>query len=524
MAAPAVRVPLALGLVLLAALALPDGTHAASFHEFTQLTASDAEPADLFGSSIAVSGDTAVVGARAEDEGGAQAGAVYVYQRDEGGSGNWGEVKKLIASDAQAGDVFGWKVAISGDIVVVGANDAGASLAGAAYVFQRDEGGADNWGEVKKLTAFDADAGDLYGTGVAVSGDIVVVGAAREDAGGQDAGAAYVFQRDQGSPDNWGEVQKLTASDAQAGYLLGDSVAVSGDTAIVGADGEGGTAGAAYVFQRDEGGADNWGEVKKLTAFDADAGDLYGTSVAVSGETAIVGSWLEDTEGANAGAVYVYQRNAGGSDNWGDVKKLTASDAQAIDLFGFGLDIRGDTVIVGALREDAKGENAGAAYVFQRDKGGADNWGELKKLTASDAQTNDNFGYSVAVGGDTAFVGAWLQDAEADAAGAVYMFDLLQPKPTPTPTKQPEPGDTDGDGCSDVRENGPDETLGGLRDYKNPYDFYDVLGPEAALPADGVIDLPNDILGVILHFSPQGQPPTTCSSTEGSAAAPMLGT
>ena len=149
----------------------------------------------------------------------------------------------------------------------------------------------------------------------------MVVGAAREDAGGQDAGAAYVFQRDQGSPDNWGEVQKLTASDAQAGYLLGDSVAVSGDTAIVGADGEGGTAGAAYVFQRDEGGADNWGEVKKLTAFDADAGDLYGTSVAVSGETAIVGSWLEDTEGANAGAVYVYQRNAGGSDNWGDGAK-----------------------------------------------------------------------------------------------------------------------------------------------------------------------------------------------------------
>ena len=126
------------------------------------------------------------------------------------------EVKKLLASDAEFFDLFGLSVAVSGDIAVVGASveSTAATNAGAAYVFQRDQGGADNWGEVKKLTASDAQAGDLFGFNVAVSGDTAVIGAREEDAGGGDAGAAYVFQRNEGSQDNWGEVTKLTASDA----------------------------------------------------------------------------------------------------------------------------------------------------------------------------------------------------------------------------------------------------------------------------------------------------------------------
>ena len=157
--------------------------------------------------------------------------------------------------------------------------------------------------EVRELLAPHGQADDRFGGDVAVSGDTAVVGASREDGGGSDAGAAYVFRRDQGGAGIWGEVTKLTASDAQAGDFFGNSVAISGDTVVVGAyeegtgtvgafeEGAGGiSAGAAYVFQRDQGGADNWGEVKKLAASDTQAFDQFGISVAVSGDTAVVGA------------------------------------------------------------------------------------------------------------------------------------------------------------------------------------------------------------------------------------------
>ncbi len=410
---------------------------ATSLNEVKKLTASDAQAGDEFGIRVAVSVDTAVVGAWSEDAG----GAAYVFHRDQGGQDNWGEVKKLTASDAQAGDRFGWSVAVSGDTAVVGANgeDAGGTTAGAAYVFQRDQGGTDNWGEVKKLTASDAQAFSDFGFSVAVSGGTVVVGAFVED------GAAYVFQRDEGGTDNWGEVTKLLASDAEAIDVFGISVAVSGDTAVVGAQGEdagGSHAGAAYVFQRDEGSQDNWGEVKKLTASDAQANDYFGISVAVSGDTAVVGAYLEDAGATNAGAAYVFQRDEGGADNWGEVQKLTASDTQFSGVFGFSVAVSGDTAVVGAYGENAGGIGAaGAAYVFQRDEGGAGNWGEVTKLTASDAHFSDEFGGSVAVNGDTAVIGERGEDAGGSNAGAAYVFDLLLPKPLP--------GDANCDGIVD---------------------------------------------------------------------------
>ena len=212
------RLVLLVALAVALALALPGTTEATNLHEINKLTASDALGGEEFGSGVAISGDTAIVGARGDfAKSSSNAGAAYVLGRNQGGVGNWGEVKKLIASDAQAGDQFGISVAVSGNTAVVGARReaAGGLGAGAAYVFQRDQGGADNWGELKKLTAPDAEAGDDFGVSVAVGGDTVVVGAFDENSGGDFAGAAYVFQRDQGGLDNWGWVKKLTASDAQ---------------------------------------------------------------------------------------------------------------------------------------------------------------------------------------------------------------------------------------------------------------------------------------------------------------------
>lgn len=313
------------------------------------LHASDPRASDRFSHSVAISGDTAVFGAWGEDGGAgnpiSNAGAAYVVERNHGGTDNWGEVAKLTASDAQKDDWFGWSVAISGDTVVVGARTEGglsdpALDTGAAYVFERDQGGSDNWGEVVKLTASDAQEYDHFGGNVAIFGDTVIVSAEDEDGGSgdplPDSGTVYVFQRDYPSANQWGERAKLTASDAQTLDGFGTQVSISGDTVVVGAKDEDGglsnnksSAGAAYVFERDQGGADTWGEVAKLTASDAQVADYFGISVGISADTIVAGATAEDGGAGdpitNAGAVYVFSRNSGGVGNWGEVAKLSST-------------------------------------------------------------------------------------------------------------------------------------------------------------------------------------------------------
>ncbi len=423
------------------------------FIESAILRASDAQANDGFGFSVAVSGDTAIVGAWREDGGAgdpiSDAGAAYIFDRNQGGTDNWGEAKKLTASDAQTDDFFGKVVAISGDTALVTADgeDGGTGdplpLAGAAYLFARNLGGADNWGEVAKLTASDAQAGDQFGSSAAIAADTAIVGALSEDGGVGDptsgSGAAYVFGRDQGGPDNWGEVARLASSDAQVDDQFGISATISGDTVLVGATGEDGgagdpivAAGAAYLYERNQGGADNWGEVKKLSASDAQPGDEFANSVSISADTTIVGARLEDGGSGDplidAGAAYIFERDQGGAANWGEAAKLTAFDAQGGDEFGFSVAISTDAAVVGAHAEsNFPNPDAGAAYVFERDRGGTGNWGQIKKLSASDGQPEDAFGNDVAISSGTVIVGAWNEAGGAGSpvpfAGAAYVFD-----------------------------------------------------------------------------------------------------
>jgi hypothetical protein len=397
--------------------------------------ASDAEDDDRFGIAVAISGDTAVVGADGEDGGGDDMGAAYVLERNQDGADSWGEVKKLFGWDSTSYDWFGNSVAISGDTVVVGAygkDDAG-SFSGAAYVFERNKGlSADYWGQVAKLTASDAGDGDRFGYSVAISDDTIVVGAPWEQgSAGYDRGSAYIFARNEAGADSWGQVAKLLASDEQNYAYFGYSVAISGDTVVVGAFRDGSSdsqRGAAYVFERNQGGvADNWGQVTKVTASDAANGDRFGNVVAISGDTIVVGAYREDGWMMDdRGAAYVFERNEDGADNWGQVDKLLASDMAAGDEFGNSVAISGDTVVVGAHGEDAGGflSNRGAAYVYERNEGGGDDWGQVTKLTASGGAINDYFGYSVSISDDTAIVGAYGKDGGLFSPdhGAAYVF------------------------------------------------------------------------------------------------------
>jgi hypothetical protein len=396
--------------------------------ELSKHIASDAENGASFGYSVSISGDYAIAGAPFEAGGGTQRGAAYVLYRDRWGESEWGEAAKLTASDAQDTDRFGISVSISGDYAIVGAyqEDGAGMNRGAAYVFYRNEGGTDNWGEVTKLTASDDQDYDVFGYSVSISGDYAVVGAVSEDGAGTNRGAAYVFYLNEGGAGTWGEVTKLIASLPEDYASFGYSVSINGDYAIVGAsdeDGAGSNRGAAYVFNRNQGGADNWGEVTKLTALDAEDGDDFGCSVSISRDDVIVGARFEGEVGLlERGAAYVYNRNHGGADNWGEVTKLTASDETQADRLGISVSMSGDHAIVGAAGENGAGSNRGAAYVFNRNQGGADNWGEVTKLTASDAENNDEFGGSVFMSGDDIIVGAPYENGAGTNRGAAYVY------------------------------------------------------------------------------------------------------
>jgi len=374
----------------------------AEWPQQAKLTASDAAEGDFFGISVSVSGDTAVVGADLDDG----TGSACVFTRS---GSTWTQQAKLTASDAAEGDGFGYCVSVSGDTAVVGADlDDGT---GSAYVFTRS---GSTWTQQAKLIASDAAWYDEFGYSVSVSGDTAVVGAYDFYSPVISSGSAYVFTR---SGLTWTQQQKLTASDAEEGDYFYYSVSVSGDTLVVGAFGDDGT-GSAYVFTRS---GSTWTRQAKLTASDAAEGDGFGGSVSVSGDTAVVGANGDDDGGDNSGSVYVFTRSGSA---WTQQAKLTASDAAAEDYFGGSVSVLGDTAAVGASGNDDGGSNSGSAYVFTRS---GSTWTQQAKLTASDASEEDYFGRSVSVSGDTATVGAPWNDAPETDSGAAYVFDLEPP-------------------------------------------------------------------------------------------------
>ncbi|MFN0136974.1 MAG: dockerin type I domain-containing protein [Phycisphaerae bacterium] len=286
-----------------------------------KLIASDAAISDDFGFSVSLEGDTAVIGARINDiPGGPDGGSAYVFVR----AGTvWTQQAMLTPSDPGSSDQFGWSVAVSGDTAAVGAHyddHAAGTDAGSAYIFTRS-GAA--WTQQAKLIGADVGAGDEFGRSVALSGDTAVIGAYR-DIYVVGANAAYVFVKPPGGWTNMTETAKLTASHAAAADSFGHSVAVSSNTVVVGAhlgnDAGHNNAGAAYVFVKPPGGWINMTETATLTASDAAASDLFGFFVALSGDTAVVGAWGDNhAGGSDAGSAYVFDLNCAGAPCPGDV-------------------------------------------------------------------------------------------------------------------------------------------------------------------------------------------------------------
>jgi hypothetical protein len=232
---------------------------------------------------------------------------------------------------------------------------------------------------VSKVVPSDGAAEDNFGVSVSVSGDAALVGAYRDNAKSTDSGSAYLFSR---SGSTWSQQAKLTASDGAVGDNLGISVSLSGDTALVGAygdDDKGSSSGSAYLFLRS---GSSWSQQGKLTAWDGAAEDYFGESVSVSGNTALVGAYRDDDKGGASGSAYLFSRSGS---TWSLQGKLTASDGAALDYFGHSVSVSGDTALVGAYFDDDKGTDSGSAYLFSRS---GSTWSQQGKLTASYGDDN----------------------------------------------------------------------------------------------------------------------------------------
>ncbi len=405
----------------------PERVPATLITEDLKIAPADGYANDKFGNAMAQDGATLVIGAVENNEGGVDSGAVYIYEQPTEDLLSWTLSRKLVVSDSVALANFGASIALDGDLLAVSApND--LEEIGSVYLFERNQGGTNEWGQIAKLTLENGEAGDYFGVAVVLQGDTLIVGADGDDEQDLDAGAVYIFDRNQGGSDQWGLVKKIFSEQTDHGDHFGSSLALDGDTLVVGVPRDDivgiNRTGRAVIFERNEGGPNQWGEVQIIQASDAAAEDFFGTSVTVSGDFVAVGAIGKDTLGGESGAVYVYFRNAGDLDAWGEVKKIVASDGSGGQRFGRAVALRDNLLLVGKPEDGTSQTGDGDAYLYNYVQGGVGNWGEVVHLIASDAANLDGFGGSVGLNGSALFVGARLTDDHGDNSGSVYLYEL----------------------------------------------------------------------------------------------------
>jgi hypothetical protein len=324
----------------------------------------------------------------------------------------WNQNQKLLASDGVAEAGFGCCAALDGDTLFIGAcqDDDNGHFSGSAYVFIRT---GTTWTFQAKLLPSDGAAEEQFGESVALKGNTALIGAWYDNDNGVHSGSTYVFTR---TGTTWTQQQKLLPADGVTDAQFGINLDLNGNTALIGAnrdDDNGVRSGAAYVYTTD---GTTWTQQAKLIASDGGPEERFGIDVGLEGDTALIGSESSD-QGAYSGSVYVFTRSG---TTWTQQQKIIPSDGAATDWFGFAISISGDTALFAASYDDL-GSNSGSAYVYIRN---GTTWTQQAKLHASDGAANDHFSeQAVALDGDTALIGAYLDNNDNGAdAGSAYVF------------------------------------------------------------------------------------------------------
>ena len=422
------------------------------FIQSAELIASDGAAGDELGDSVAVSGSTIVAGAPQHTVAGhSDQGAVYVFSVPAGGGWkNATQTAELTASDGAAGDQLGYSVAFSGSTIVAGAPGAravtGLGGEGAVYVFSAPTSGVwKNTTQTAELTASDGAAADELGSSVAISDSTIAASAPEHTvAGNGGQGAVYVFSASvSGRWQNSTQRAELTASDGAASDELGGSVAISGSTiaaaagghTVAGHDGQG----AVYAYSQPASGWKSAAQTAELTASDGAPGDGLGDSVAISGSTIAAGSMLHAVRtSSQQGAVYVFSAPAAGWSNATQTAELTASNGAPGDGLGYSTAFSGSTIVAGAYGAAGEaGDQQGALYLFSQPASGWKSSTQTGELSASDAASGDELGYSVAIFDTLVAAGAPERvTGTGKQQGSVYVFSGLQPPPAVSSVNQ----------------------------------------------------------------------------------------
>ncbi|MGI8601478.1 MAG: FG-GAP repeat protein [Verrucomicrobiales bacterium] len=384
-----------------------------------------------FGRAIAMNGNFAVVGEPSEAEGGPNRGAAYLFFRQSDPQNFAGEAWRLAAKlkpeVPQDEADFGRAVGVSeSGIVVVGAPGEGN---GAAYVFQNlpdPDPLINGYRQVIRLS-FPGSPGDDFGTSVAISGSRIAVGAPGSDRNASNAGVVLIFEENLGGLHNWGWRREVFMADPDGNETndgLGTAVALEGDTLVATSLSDEGN-GSGYVFSRNQGGTDNWGQLRELRPSNTTRG-FFGVSAALAGEEIVIGVFPFGLFVIGEGDAFAFARNQGGTNNWGEVKKF-APGIEDGDNFGNGVAIGDRFAVVGSPGDDGPANsapNAGAVYLFDRDSGGVRAWGMIVKYQAPAFAAEDDFGWGVAAWQDRFAVTAQDEDSAGENAGAVYFYRM----------------------------------------------------------------------------------------------------
>jgi hypothetical protein len=367
-----------------------------------------------YGRHVAISGDRVVVGAAGAIVHGERSGAAYVFVQE---NGVWIKEAELTPINPTLNSQFGYAVAISGEIIVVGAygDTQYGNYAGAAYVFVRNENG---WTQQAKLTPNDAHSWLQFGDPVAIDGERLVVGAIADKALANYSGAAYVFLR-QG--DCWIQEAKLKAALPRANAYFGFSLAIEGEKIGIGAPfsslGASPYVGNACVFERT---GQDWIQTAELWPEDPGSYQFFGWSVALNANSLIVGAPSASGSVSSSGVVYLFDQVG---PIWSQTVRLEADDAATGDWFGASVAMQDDTLVVGSSQDSTFGFRGGSVYLFSRRVTGVD---QTLELSGQDAAAGDQFGYGIAFNGLTLVVGAPDKTVNGDSgAGAAYLFTAL---------------------------------------------------------------------------------------------------
>lgn len=380
-----------------------------------KLLSPDGHEADQFGFAVGLEGDRLVVSANLDDDRGMNTGTLFAFARH--GSAWEAEGKLPPTTTVFSFERLGTSLDVSGAFVVAGApeGDKRGTDSGSLLVFKREETG---WQREAEL--FASDSGDQHQLGLscAIDGDYII--------GGTFVNAAYIYKRE---VEGWVETDKLTHPDGNTLDRFGWSVDISGDYAAVASL----RTDHVFVYKRE---GEQWVEQVRLSPPDGAGGIFFGRSLSLDGDFLMVGAHLDRTLGESAGAVYIYRREG---DEWLLDAKLTASDGAAFDRFGTSIAISGDFAIVGAVGSEGAVENTGGAYVYRREDG---HWVERAKLIPADGERGEAFGTSVAISdGGYAVVGVPYDDELGFNSGSVYVYDLTGLGSTGlTSTPRPGPG------------------------------------------------------------------------------------